>query len=45
MLETLGRQAEVVGRSVINSVEQNPWVFVALVVVTLIILIRRSGSV
>ena len=42
MLEALTRQAQVLGRSVMNSVEQYPWVWIALIVVTLVILIRRQ---
>ena len=42
MLEALTRQARVLGRSVMNSVEQYPWVWIGLIVVTLVILIRRQ---
>jgi hypothetical protein len=42
MLEALSRQAQVLGRTVINLVEGYPWVWIALTVVTLVLLIRRQ---
>jgi hypothetical protein len=42
MLETLSRQAQILGRSVMSSVEEYPWLWIGLIVVTLVILIRRQ---
>jgi hypothetical protein len=42
MLEALARQARILARIVMNSIEQYPWVWISLIVVTLVILIRRQ---
>jgi len=41
MLETLALQARQAFRLLTRTVEDSPWVFVALAVVTLVLLIRR----
>jgi hypothetical protein len=42
MWETFSRQARVAAESMMRSVEERPWLWVALLVVTLVILIRRQ---
>ena len=42
MLETLLRQARVLGQSMVYSMEAHPWLWIGLLVVTLVILIRRQ---
>ena len=44
MWDTFSRQAETLGRRLINSVESYPWLWIALAVVTLVLLIRRSAD-
>jgi hypothetical protein len=41
MLETLAAQGKQLYRMVVATVEANPWAFIALAVVTLVMLIRR----
>lgn len=41
MLETLAAQSRQLYGLLIRTVEANPWVFIALAVVTLVLLIRR----
>jgi hypothetical protein len=41
MLETLAGQARQAFSLLTSSVEDNPWLYIALAVVTLVILIRR----
>ena len=41
MFETLAYQARMAFRLLTRTVEESPWLFIALAVVTLVILIRR----
>jgi hypothetical protein len=41
MFETLGEQGRQLFRLLTRTVEENPWAFIALAVVTLVLLIRR----